>query len=49
LPLALQGWAIAPSGFHSYRAALGAGENQQEALENITEAIELYLQPDTRA
>ena len=23
-----------------------AGENQQEALENITEAIELYLQPD---
>ena len=24
-----------------------AGENEEEALENIKEAIELYLQPDT--
>jgi predicted RNase H-like HicB family nuclease len=44
LPLALQGWAIAPSAVQSYRAAFGAGETQQQALENITEAIELYLQ-----
>ena len=26
-----------------------AGESQQEALENIREAIELYLQPDAIA